>query len=290
MLDNFKKKIKKFYYPFIQKYNTTTFNLLYLEPEELDNYPDLYHKIYIGEIDGVVIRNFFSKDEVQRFLKNYADAPSKLVFDKTHGEVFGFVIQEAKEKDLNDYFTKVKQYEEELKGYLGFDFNERIQNIIKKISNISEVGHVQVDENKKYLGSAVKFMQPGQGGLIEHVGLQFYDQYESLKDLESRVDKSGQLSFFTPLQYSEKGGSLILFDVKFGNIPFAFDKYYDDKLLDYIKSRKCFYLKPGIGDLLLFNGGHIWHRVEAIGGSKPRITIGGFTSYLLGRKKIVHWS
>jgi hypothetical protein len=35
-------------------------------------------------------------------------------------------------------------------------------------------------------------------------------------------------------------------------------------------------LKPEEGDLLLFAGGNIWHRVLTVQGNKSRITIGGF--------------
>jgi len=289
-LEKLTNKIEDIYFRILQKFNTKKFNLVYCTVDELPNYPNIYEQIYNGKVDGIIIKNFISDSEVAAFKDKYYKNPSKLLYQKAYGDVFGYVIHEAQDKDLKDYFDKVQQYEDELKEYIGFDFNARFKEVVSKISNGVTVSTITKDDNDTYLGSAVKFMYPNKGGLIEHVGLQFYDQFASLKDVESRIDKTGQLSFFSPLQYSEDGGALILFDLKFGKVPFKFDTYYDKKLLRYIKSRKCYYLKPGVGELLMFNGGHIWHRVEAIRGTKPRITIGGFTTYLLDRKTIGFWN
>ena len=47
---------------------------------------------------------------------------------------------------------------------------------------------------------------------------------------------------------------------------------------------------PEPGDLLIFYGGRIWHRVEPILGSKPRITLGGFINFSDDDKKCFYWS
>ena len=49
-------------------------------------------------------------------------------------------------------------------------------------------------------------------------------------------------------------------------------------------------LKPGPGDMIVFAGGQIWHKVEFVQGSRPRFTIGGFMSRSKDDKTLYFWS
>jgi len=49
-------------------------------------------------------------------------------------------------------------------------------------------------------------------------------------------------------------------------------------------------LRPQPGDLLMFYGGYIWHRVEDIEGNTPRITLGGFLNFSKDDKELYYWS
>jgi hypothetical protein len=43
------------------------------------------------------------------------------------------------------------------------------------------------------------------------------------------------------------------------------------------------------GDLILFDGGNIWHRVENLSGDRDRVTIGGFAS-ISDEKEMYVWA
>ena len=43
------------------------------------------------------------------------------------------------------------------------------------------------------------------------------------------------------------------------------------------------------GDLLLFDGGRIWHQVRPVLGQTNRVTIGGFTALSKNHRKVFYW-
>ena len=49
-------------------------------------------------------------------------------------------------------------------------------------------------------------------------------------------------------------------------------------------------IKPKPGDLLIFNGGSIWHKVEEIKGKSDRITFAGFLDMNKDKTKWIYWS
>ena len=49
-------------------------------------------------------------------------------------------------------------------------------------------------------------------------------------------------------------------------------------------------IKPKPGELLIFNGGHIWHKVEDIKGKSDRITVGGFMDMSADKTKWLFWT
>jgi len=57
-----------------------------------------------------------------------------------------------------------------------------------------------------------------------------------------------------------------------------------------LKDLRSFSVKPMPGDILVFSGGPIWHRVENIKGETPRITFGGFLNYSKDDKELFYWA
>jgi hypothetical protein len=63
-------------------------------------------------------------------------------------------------------------------------------------------------------------------------------------------------------------------------------KMYVENNKDIIKDK----IKPKKGDMILFQGGNIWHRVETVRGNIPRITFGGFIGISIDKTKFYYWS
>jgi hypothetical protein len=58
----------------------------------------------------------------------------------------------------------------------------------------------------------------------------------------------------------------------------------------YLKDVEQFTVKPLAGDVLIFSGGPIWHRVEDIKGDTSRITYGGFLNFSKDGKELFYWA
>ena len=98
------------------------------------------------------------------------------------------------------------------------------------------------------------------------------------------------------LQTPESGGELTLYDFnwedgqsKASNHENQFVIMPDGSQLD-IEKRKKLYLNPQKGDMILFAGGQIWHRVEEVLGKRPRITLAGFLSLSHDKSKVYYWT
>lgn len=105
-----------------------------------------------------------------------------------------------------------------------------------------------------------------------------------------------QLSYFVVLQQAESGGELTIYDMLWENVKRKESPENNDFVIDdndkaiYLTEVKNFAVKPQPGDILIFSGGPIWHRVEDIKGNIPRITFGGFLNFSNDNKELYYWS
>ena len=136
-----------------------------------------------------------------------------------------------------------------------------------------------------------------RGGLFVHCGNLFQQQSEYYYSLLSNdIDMSDQLSFFFNLQNTEVGGELTIYDLLWKDVVGKASPDENDSVIDakgntiYLKDVEQFTVKPEPGDILVFSGGPIWHRVENIKGDTPRITYGGFVNFSNDGKEIYYWS
>ena len=101
--------------------------------------------------------------------------------------------------------------------------------------------------------------------------------------------------FFLVLQNSEIGGELTIYDMHWKDIKHKDSIEENNYVLDpggkrvYLDALRSFYVKPNPGDILIFSGGPIWHRVENIRGKNPRITFGGFLNFTPDDKGLRYW-
>ncbi len=114
--------------------------------------------------------------------------------------------------------------------------------------------------------------------------------------LNSNLDMDNQLSYFVVLQNPEGGGELTLYDLLWKDVQHKDHPENNDYVIDlsgqrrYVSDLGQVAVQPMPGDLLIFHGGPIWHRVENIYGRIPRITLGGFINFSTNREHLYYWS
>jgi len=112
-----------------QKWITTDLN-------SLNNYFDGINQIYQGEVDGIHIKQVFSKDEMQqaqeKLGRKKASEPD-LVHAQTYGELVGAILT-ANGSDTREYFSQANLVRSTLKESFEPDYETTIENIFSKLS------------------------------------------------------------------------------------------------------------------------------------------------------------
>jgi hypothetical protein len=141
----------------------------------------------------------------------------------------------------------------------------------------------------RYTPATIRALPPGCE-IPLHVGNYFLET-PAYSDLAQRVDLEDQLSYFIPLQNPDQGGELIVYRLEWGQA--APEQTREGRgNFDDLGSEPWPFERfaPGVGDLLLFNGGRFYHRVTRVAGSRLRWTIGGFLSFSPDGTRVLYWS
>lgn len=256
---------------------------LTLDAESVANYPDGVNQIYKGEIDGMLIKQVFSKEETLK-VKHQLENSKNLRKPVKYGETFGTVLVE-KVSNPTQYFQDVTIYRTELKKIFATGYEARIETLLSKVSGGRTV-EIASENNQSYAPAQIRFMEPNKGGLIIHKGSQNLHNppFDYLREI-TRIHE--HLSYFIVIDKSEKGGELIVYDLPSEESTKDLDDLVNNSVFEKCEKR---YISPDIGDMVLFQGGPIWHKVADIKGKKSRISIGGFVALSKDDQKIFYWS
>jgi hypothetical protein len=249
-----------------------------LDAKSVTHYSDGVNRIYKGEIEGMLIRGLFSQEEmlhVKHKLDRKQDTRSSVIY----GEIIGSILV-AKGKEKSDYFRNADILRIELEDIFETPFEATVEAILSKMSGERTV-ELPRENNRTYTPATIRFVYPNRG-IPLHKGNEFLadSAYDRLKQIAKMTDS---LSYFIVIDKPEKGGELVIYDPPPDQLTNA------KKDLDLEKCQKR-YINPSIGDLVLFQGGSIWHEVSEVQGTKERITIGGFLAISKCDRKIFYWS
>lgn len=259
--------------------------------------PSLMRKLFTTEVDGFVTKGVFSQEEVSQILEATKQISADDKLYTSNGEVFpmpfatirntGFDLDRYKAKlealDI-PLFSLLKDRLAEFFNAVGGDFDVKVPDII-----------IEGKEGSAAFGN-FRFFLPELGGLFVHCGNLFQEDSPVYYQVVEDMDKKRQLSFFVALQYPESGGELTIYNMLWPEVNAKDDFENNEYVLDcngnrlYLDKTEQFLVRPRPGDLLVFRGGPIWHRVEPILGDRPRITFGGFMNYSEDGDKFFYWS
>ena len=277
------------------------FNFLEIPASKLPESGDLIKRIKSNEIQGFLIKDFFSQQEVADILKAIEKPVAEAGMNTSTGKMFPapFAIITDSGERLDSFYSQLQYF---------YDLMERepaVKNCKEKIDTFFKLvgkdfkASVPINKVKKLPVSAGCFRMflPNMGGLFVHCGNLFQRQSEYYYSLlENDIDMNDQLSFFWLLQNSEIGGELTIYDMLWKDVKRKASSEENDSVIDdndktiYLKDVPSFTVKPMPGDILVFSGGPIWHRVENIKGTTTRVTYGGFVNFSKDGKEIFYWS
>jgi hypothetical protein len=261
-------------------FNLAIKNWLTIDAESITNYPDGVNQIYKCEIDGMLIKGVFSKEEMLS-VQNKLNSKKEVRDPLYYGAIQGAILV-AKGSDRTQYFQDATILREDLKNLFKTNYEARVEAILTKMSRGRTVEIPREDAQKIYTPATIRFVHPNKGGIKLHRGNEFLGDgaYDYMNQIAKIVNG---LSYFIVIDKAEQGGELVLYDL----LPEQLATPKKDLDLDKCNKR---YLNPDIGDMILFQGGSIFHAVADVQGNKERITIGGFVAISKDDQKVFYWS
>lgn len=282
------------------------YNFIVEDFQNLDYIPkDAYDQFYKRTLHGIILKNVVSQEEIKLLLEKLKEIPAekKVYNDKNNLYPRGFASYMEKatgneSQDFGSYFMEAQDYIDNFEKYMGIDIPSRIIQIFKHIGNNRTFKYLEGEEaNGVFPHSQFRSLYPNKGLFPVHCGNAFHHEYEKFYErLSSKAIIKDQMSFFVLLQKAEKGGKMILFDILWDDrqkmVPVDGIQLANGKVVDPIKDKsvKKMDLDLNPGDMLLFLGGPIWHKVTKVEGNKDRITLGGFFSVSADNNSIVCWA
>lgn len=262
------------------------YNMVEIGFDELARFPDGICDIYERRIDGLIIKGLYSKDEMATVLDRFrTNTPSVNIVQMPWGKTMGRVLIASTE---DDYFGHVSAFRTGChRLFEGMpDFEAQFEATCAKLSGGRAI-EIAMQGSQHYTPATIRALSAG-GALSLHCGNQFLQARPECQHLSTIVHLENQLSYFLTINEADEGGELILYDLEWGDTP--------NSLVDgvpvsqVIETYRRMPIKPGTGDLLLFDGGRIWHQVTAVAGGAIRVTLGGFVAFSKSMRSVMYWS
>ena len=267
------------------------YNFLEVDASELLGDERIIDRFKNRQVEGVIVHNVITESEAESIVGNLAKVKDELLTKEEICAAFPIGFAAAAQKTENDeyslsnYFQESEKFVGSFEEAFGTNLIQRLERVFNLISSDKKYSVPAGFENEgSFLPGQFRRIYPNVPGFPAHCGNAFDALYsEFYVFLNKIVQTNNQLSYFIPLQYSESGGELTLYDKEWkeGQSMHSFHEFLDENgnAVDTqaeLLNQKVMQIKPPVGSLLSFVGGEIWHKVEPSVGTKDRITFGGF--------------
>ena len=243
------------------------------------------------KVTGILFKGFLNEAEVALALKGVQNQDSSEKTKINEG-FYSFPLTFAQftqlhaagQLSLEQYAHIAQKLLQNQVQQFGTDIVGKLQELLLQFTPFQQVTPLLNKENNQALVPfTVRELLPGKGELIIHCENLFFDEFPQFFSLLQQLDiKDNKLSYFITLSAAESGGELCCFDLNWSSVKKRLDDAHleneQQQSIDIVNDPSVgrIFIKPEPGDLLLFAGGNVWHRVEKVAGQNSRITLGGF--------------
>jgi hapalindole-type alkaloid chlorinase len=279
------------------------YDFRHIDTQELGNYPNGIKDIQDRKLDGLVIRQVLSREEIKTIMQHLERQKEDIRHKVRTGYTFPRAYFDADknvgaDNPFENNFREWEKWRRQFPELFGIDVEARITSVFTQLSGGKEViilpgpGGVGC-----YTPDTIRVFHPNLGGIPIHCGNMFEELLPALySDLMSKAITENQMSYFIQLQTPQRGGELTIYDLEWvpgqGSVGDDQIKLENGQILDTSVEGKIdkFFLKMLPGDMLIFAAGQIWHRVECPMGTSDRVTVGGFLGFTKDGKSLTYWS
>lgn len=281
---------------------------------DMKSRPDAIHDMFTGKSDGFLIKNFLTGEEVDKLLfrleeikKNdaqLANVPEGFTYPLIIAEYNQRVIllPESEQAEAGKkYFEEMEKFNHSFVAEYGLDVQDRINRFFTSLGGGRKVDIPKgLNDAAHYTFGTFRHLVPNQGLMSVHCANYFGKTFKkAYAHLNTKIIAQDQMSYFIMLQEPEEGGELSLFNFRWLDGQTKINAAEDNEIIQpdgtkmYVQADPAIRknkIRPRKGDMILFQGGNIWHRIERVRGTKPRITFGGFLSLSHDKNTIYFWS
>jgi hypothetical protein len=282
--------------------------------EEMKNFPDAIHDMFAGKRDGFLIKNFMTPEDADKLISKLNEV--RVNNDQLANTAVGFTyptvfaeynrridaLPEAeKEIAAKEYYLQMEKFNQEFDSKYGVDAHTNITRFFESVGGGRTVEQPEgIQDTGRFPFVTFRYLLPKEGFMSIHCANYFGTTFtEAYAHLNAKVRAKNQMSYFIMLQEPEDGGELSLFNFRWKPGQTKREPNEDNEIIQpdgsivYVQTDPSIRknkIRPHKGDMILFQGGNIWHRVEHVKGQTPRITFGGFLSLSHDDKKVYYWS
>ncbi len=269
---------------------STLFKIVDLDVTEISQFPNGIDDIYTRQINGMIMRNVFSKADLATVVPPLlSDSPPLKGTLLRHAFVFGQALI-VSPPDLQDYFQEAESFRQDCRRLFqeSQDFETKVVEILGQLSGQRPIEVPPAPHNKTYTPATIRVLRDGQF-IAPHCGNQFLHGFPQYWHLSKLVELEDQLSCFVVLNAPDAGGDLVLYDLEWADTKTG--RYRGEIPIEEVigKCRRQV-TRLSAGDMILFDGGRIWHEVSPVIGEAARITIGGFAALSQDHQRVYYWS
>jgi hypothetical protein len=278
------------------------FHIVETDVEGLDRHADAVGAILRRELDGIIIRGAFDADRMRAIdgiLEGNRLEGTRLGFREMPPQrgpqawkfrhLLGMTLVMAG-NELEPYFAVAENFAINCRQLFAGDpdFESRVAELLGAVSGGRPIANPSGPDGKNYAIATIRVLPPGSGIELHcDNNLAHHPSYRHLKTL---LDINHQMSYFVPISAPESGGELVLYEREWSRDDDADTEYVYEKPMSTVAGRAHMTVRPGVGDLLIFAGGTIYHEVTKVVGPGTRRTIGGFLARSLDDTWVGFWS
>jgi len=250
--------------------------IVHVSASEAARAPSWMDGILAGDPDVVVLKGVFTADEVAAVARTLEAHPAwrRALSVESTVEFIGLPLQWV-DQDLDTYLTAADEARSAAAELLEGTLLPRLQALLAQVCG-RPVREIETAEGRRFASATLRRLPPGSA-VGPHFELGQLD-FPGYRGLRPQIDETTLLSFYLLVQPSERGGELALHDLRWGHpdAPRVQSTMLDDDTLFGLHPPRV--VPMSAGDVVVFDSGHIAHRVLEVRGSRPRWTMGGLLS------------
>jgi hypothetical protein len=205
------------------------------------------------------------------------------------GGLFGVPLVLSGE-DLNDYLAAAEQFRAAIEPLFASagGLEGRLCDILAHVGGGRRVEVARAGDGRAYLPASIRVLVPGDSLPIHYEN--GTTKYESMRALLARVDATTIMSFYLTIELADEGGTLQYFstDCSGDGDRIVGSLGGPEKARAILAARGYIEVFPGVGDLLLFDGGRNYHLVTEVRRG-TRWTLGGFFALTTEHDRVFYW-